>query len=90
MECLLKNINCIGMEIAEKMKIPYKYIEPHNLFFSHLKMYGIFSIVETIYIHIILKKVINKDNFLLYIAIFLYSIILGAGLYSYWLYLSFF
>lgn len=80
----------LGTKITENMNIPYKYIEPHNLFFSHLKMYGIFSLVETIYIHIVLKKVVNKQNFLLYIAIFLYSIILGAGLYSYWLYLTFF
>lgn len=80
----------IGKSIAGQMEIPYKYTEPHNLFFSHLKMYGIFSIVETVYIHFILKKIVNKENFLLYIAIFLYSIILGAGLYSYWLYLTFF
>ena len=46
--------------------------------------------VETIYVHIILKKIVNKENFMIYIAIFLYSIILGAGLYSYWLYLTFF
>ncbi|MBQ2835561.1 MAG: hypothetical protein IJE68_01835 [Clostridia bacterium] len=72
------------------MGVPWKNIEPHNLFFSHLRMYGLFSIVETIYTHFILEKLINKNNFLLYIAIFLYSIILGAGLYSYWLYLTFF
>lgn len=80
----------LGKGVADELSIPYKYIEPHNLFFSHLKMYGIFSLVETVYIHLILRKVVDKENFLLYIAIFLYSIILGAGLYSYWLYLTFF
>lgn len=80
----------VRRRIFVSMGVPWKNIEPHNLFFSHLRMYGIFSIVETIYTHFILVKVINKNNFLLYIAIFLYSIILGAGLYSYWLYLTFF
>lgn len=79
-----------GVEIFWISNVPYHYIEPHNLFLSHLRMYGIFSMVETIYLHFILRKIVNKENFLLYIAIFLYSIILGAGLYSYWLYLTFF
>ena len=80
----------LGVQIFWVSNVPYHYLVPHNLFFSHLKMYGIFSIVETIYLHFILRKIVNKENFLLYIAIFLYSIILGAGLYSYWLYLTFF
>ena len=80
----------VRARISFRMGVPWKNIEPHNLFFSHLRLYGLFSIVETIYTHFILVKVINKNNFLIYIAIFLYSIILGAGLYSYWLYLTFF
>jgi len=77
-----------GSGIADKLGIPYSAIVPHNLFYSHLKIYGIFSFVETIYVSIILKKVVNQYNFLIFIAIVLYSFILGAGLYSYWLYLS--
>lgn len=93
--CLITGLTDIQyMNLGEKIfwisNVPYHYLEPHNLFFSHLRMYGIFSIVETIYLHFILRKIVNKENFLLYIAIFLYSIILGAGLYSYWLYLTFF
>lgn len=80
----------LGVEIFWISNVPYYHIDPHNLFFSHLRIYGIFSIVETIYLHFILRKIVNKENLLLYIAIFLYSIILGAGLYSYWLYLTFF
>ena len=77
-----------GLEISSKMKIPYHNTVPHNLFLAHLKLYGLYSIIEVIYTSIILKKIIDNSNFYLYIIIFLYSIILGAGLYSYWLYLS--
>lgn len=80
----------VGRKIYWSINVPWKHLEPHNLFFSHLRLYGIFSIVETVYTYFILNKVVNKENFLLYIAIFLYSIILGAGLYSYWLYLTLF
>ena len=38
----------------------------------------------------ILKKITNSNNFGIYIGIALYSILLGAGFYSYWLYLSVF
>lgn len=80
----------IGKEIATEWNIPYKYIVPHNLFFSHLKIYGVFSFVETFYINSILRKIVNKNNIFIYLAIFLYSVLLGAGLYSYWLYLTVF
>lgn len=79
-----------GILVARELNIPYKYLVPHNLFFSHLKMYGIFSLFETIYVSSILKRVVDSKNFMIFIAIFMYSIFLGAGLYSYWLYLSVF
>lgn len=77
-----------GRDIYSYHGIPYKYTTPHNLFFSHLKMYGVFTVIEIIFVSNILKKITNKNNFMIYIAIVTYSIILGAGLYSYWLYLS--
>lgn len=78
----------MGKECYNLLNINYKYLNPHNLFFSHLRIYGIFVILETFYISRILQKIVNKYNLLIYIAIVLYSILLGAGLYSYWLYLS--
>jgi len=68
--------------------LPYKYTNPHNLFFSHLKQYGFFVIIEIIYISSLLKKIVTEKNLLVYLAVVAYSIILGAGLYSYWLYLT--
>ena len=79
-----------GSDFSRVNAIPFKETVPHNLFFSHLKIYGIISIIETIYVSKILKTIVNKKNLMIFIAIALYSIILGAGLYSYWLYLSIF
>lgn len=79
-----------GKQIYSNYGIVYKYTTPHNLFLSHLKMYGFFSIIEVIYVSTILKKIVNNSNLLVFYAIMLYSIILGAGLYSYWLYLTVF
>lgn len=79
-----------GQSIANELNILYIYTIPHNLFFSHLKIYGIFAIIELLYVSSIIKKIVNKKNFGIYLAIAFYSIFLGAGLYSYWLYLSVF
>lgn len=80
----------IGSKMSSGMGLPFRGTPPHNLFFSHLKIYGIFSIIETIYISRILSKIVNYRNFGIYIGIVLYSIFLGAGLYTYWLYLTVF
>ena len=80
----------IVKEISLDLSIPYKYVTPHNLFFSHLKMYGLFSIYEVFFVSNKLKQLITTDNFFIYIAIAAYSFILGAGLYSYWLFLAIF
>lgn len=79
-----------SIEFSKANSIPNRNIVPHNLFFSHIKIYGIIAIAETIYVSTILKKIVNKDNYGIYIAIVLYSLLLGAGLYSYWLFLSVF
>lgn len=80
----------LGHQFAKEMKLPFRGTPPHNLFYSHLKIYGIFSIIETLCISNILKKIVDNKNFGIYLGIVLYSIFLGAGLYSYWLYLSVF
>ena len=77
-----------GILSSSKLKIPYRYTVPHNLFFSHLKIYGFFSIFETIIISNIFNKLANKENFGLFIGLILYNCFLGAGFYSYWIYLS--
>lgn len=80
----------LGRNISKKMDLPFRGTPPHNLFFSHLKIYGFMSIIETCYVSLILKKIVNRNNYGIYLAIVLYSIFLGAGLYSYWLYLTIF
>ena len=77
-----------GQATANELGIMYRVTVPHNLFFSHLKIYGIFAFFEIMYTSSILKKITNTKNFGIYIGIALYSIFLGAGFYSYWLYLS--
>lgn len=79
-----------GQATANELGIIYRVTVPHNLFFSHLKIYGIFAVFEIMYTSSILKKITNSNNFGIYIGIALYSILLGAGFYSYWLYLSVF
>lgn len=80
----------LGNSFSVKNGIPYKGTPPHNLFFSHLKVYGLFAIFEIFFVSKSLKKVIKDDNTGLFFALALYSIFLGAGFYSYWLYLSIF
>lgn len=79
-----------GKQVYADYDVVYKYTTPHNLFFSHLKIYGFFALIEILYVSLVLKKIVNKDNLIVFYAIMLYSIFLGAGLYSYWLYLSIF
>ena len=80
----------LGHKISSKMKLPFRDTPPHNLFFSHLKIYGLFTFIEVYYVSRILKNIVSVRNAGIYIGIVLYSIFLGAGLYSYWLYLSLF
>lgn len=82
-------INC-SYEYANLLEIPYVKNIPHNLFLSHLKMYGIISIFETVYISIVLSKIVNNSNLMIYLAIIFYSIFLGSGLFNYWLFLTIF
>lgn len=70
--------------------IPFRATNPHNLFFSHLRIYGAFSFVETWYIARIFWKIVNNRTLIVFIISALYSIFLGAGLYSYWLFITIF
>lgn len=73
---------------AEGLEIPYNDNVPHNLFLSHLKIYGFMSIIELMVTSKLLKQVVNRYNLGIFVVVFLTSNILGCGLYSYWLYLS--
>lgn len=77
-----------GIEIAQQKGILFSEIGTHNLFFSHLKMYGIGVFLEIIYVSKCLKSIITESNFGIFIGIFFYCIILGTGFNNYWLYLS--
>lgn len=77
-----------GKQITSSLNVPFSEIGPHNIFFSHLKIYGIAVFLEIYFISKYLKRVINQNNFGIFFAVFLYSIILGTGLYNYWLFLT--
>lgn len=78
-----------GRQITSAANIDFGIgIGAHNLFFSHLKMYGLAVFFEIYYVSKYLKRVINHNNFGIFFAIFLYCIILGTGLSSFWLYFS--
>lgn len=77
-----------GHEICSAKGIQFTGIGPHNVFFSHLKIYGIAVLFEIYYVSKYLKKIITVDNFGIFFAIFCYCIILGTGFTNYWLFLS--
>lgn len=76
-----------GKKIANKLNVPFIGIGPHNLFFSHLKTYGIGAIFEVWFISKYLKKIVNKNNFGFFVAVLLYAIVMGSGFNNWWLFL---
>lgn len=78
-----------GKEITSSLGVVFGAgIGTHNLFFSHLKMYGLAVFLEIYLVSKYLKNILNSNNYGIFFGIFLYCIILGNGLSSYWLYLS--
>lgn len=77
-----------GKKITSMINVEFIGTGTHNLFFSHLKMYGLAVFFEIYFISKKLKTIINVNNFGIFISVFLYCIILGTGLSSYWLYLT--
>lgn len=78
-----------GRQITSSLNVDFGLgIGTHNLFFSHLKMYGLAVFFEIYYVSKYLKTIVNQNNFGIFFAIFLYCIILGTGLNSFWLYFS--
>ena len=62
---------------------------PHNFVFSSFRLYGVpLSVCYIGYISSILRRIVTKKNFSIFLAILSYSIILGSGFEAYWLYLS--
>lgn len=66
----------------------YRAIKPHNYFFSYFRIYGFFSLAIFWFLNKIMDKIINKNNFSVFISIFVYSILLGIGFTNYWIFLS--
>lgn len=61
---------------------------PHNFFFSYLQIYGIYVIVIIMTMQRIFKKIVNKNNFCIFVPVMIYGIFLGMGLSGYWLFIS--
>lgn len=77
-----------GKQISTSLNIPFLEIGPHNIFFSHLKIYGVAVLFEICYVSKYLKQITTSNNFGIFFAIFLYGVFLGTGLYNYWLFLT--
>ena len=78
-----------GKEITNSLGVIFGVgIGTHNLFFSHLKMYGVAVFLELYLVSKYLKRVLSSNNYGIFFGVFLYCIILGSGLNSYWLFLS--
>ena len=77
-----------SLRISQSSNTPYRRIKPHNYFFSYLRIYGIWSIIIFVMLNKIFKKICNKNNAFILIAIIVYASFLGTGLANYWLFLS--
>lgn len=77
-----------GHSICNSLGVPFSGIGPHNIFYSHLKIYGIAVFFEVNLISKYLKQIVTVNNFGIYIGVFLYGVFLGTGLYNYWLFLT--
>lgn len=75
-------------ELSKENNGRYRAIKPHNYFFSYFRIYGIFAFGIFIFLNKILKQIITKNNFSVFVSIFVYAILLGIGFANYWLFLS--
>lgn len=77
-------------EVARETNQFYVGNTPHNFIFSYLRLYGILVICAFIYISRIMSRVINENNYNIFLAIMCYAIFLSAGFNTYWLFLTYF
>jgi len=77
-------------EISQQNNRKCRSIKPHNYFFSYMRIYGLFSIIIFIFLNSIFKKIITKNNFSVFVTIFVYASLLGIGFANYWLFLTIF
>lgn len=63
---------------------------PHNLFLSYLKLYGIIGCFYIYYVSNCIRKCINQNNLFIYIILLMYAIFLGASFNGYWLIIAIF
>jgi hypothetical protein len=76
----------LGRMITDDLHVDFGVgIGTHNLFYSHLKMYGLFVFLEIMCVSKYLKRIVNENNIGMFIAFYLYTIILGSGLSGIWL-----
>lgn len=77
-------------EICNIYHFVYSSSPPHNFLFAYLKIYGVMTFFIFYFINSILKKIINRDNYGIYLCIMIYVVFLSVGFNSYWLFLSVF
>lgn len=77
-------------EIASDSGQLYVGNTPHNFIFSYIRLYGIGVVIAFIYISKIIKSVVNKNNFKIFLAVMSYAIFMSAGFNTFWLYLTVF
>lgn len=74
-------------EVCRIMGADYSNDRPHNFFFSYLQIYGIFSVIIFWFLSKIFIKIVNKNNFPIFMAAMVYAIFLGMGFSGYWLWI---
>lgn len=80
----IESFSIFNLEICRKLGIDFTNDRPHNFFFSYIQIYGLWSLPIFAYMNIILKKMINANNFHIFASIMIYGIFLGMGLSGYW------
>ncbi|MCM1440272.1 MAG: hypothetical protein NC131_13880 [Roseburia sp.] len=73
-------------KIAMERKQLYANNNPHNFFFSYTKLFGIAGVMDMLYVSRILKKVVDINNFSIFLVICCYTIFLSLGVNGEWLF----
>lgn len=66
----------------------YRGNNPHNFFFSYVKLYGLAGIMDVFFVGNLLKSIVNNKNLAIYLAIVCYSVFLSVSFNGIWLFLS--
>lgn len=85
--CNSSEFTSLCYEYARKNGYWYRGNNPHNFVFSYIKLYGLAGIIDMLIISKIISKIVNKNNFILYMVFILYSIFLSVGFNGEWLFM---